>query len=262
MLDYLQRTAGNRAVNILLQRSTPSQMTGGLRNPGLLLRDDDPTSSTDGGLQAVAGEEPVSLPLPEPVALPLTSEYGPGDYNVPPSNPDTAMAKHDLSLAAMTAGGRVQRDGDDPPPNQASAQSGATIVGPQQAPYQMQVTRTLKLLPPLKLENLHLDFFGDTQVSIGLDSQGTLSGQVAQNLLTAHFFRNWRVPVDTTLAAIYNQNILPKLVPQPGGQVQAEGKITKTFSVTFTIQGVGTNSEDGKSRVWSVTGAGGIITYF
>lgn len=114
----------------------------------------------------------------------------------------------------------------------------------------------------VKLENLHLDFFGDTQVSIGLDSQGTLSGQVAQNLLTAHFFRNWRVPVDTTLAAIYNQNILPKLVPQPGGQVQAEGKITKTFSVTFTIQGVGTNSEDGKSRVWSVTGAGGIITYF
>jgi hypothetical protein len=189
---------------------------------------------------------------------------------VPPSNPDTAMARHDLSLAgplsgstgtATGAGWRVQRD-DDPPPNQATAQSGTTLAGPQQAQYQMQVTRTLKLIPPLKLENLHLDVFGDSQISIGLDSQGTLSGQIAQNLLTAHLFPNWRVPVDTTLAAIYNQNILPKLVPQPGGQVQAEGHVTKTFSVTFTIQGVGTNSEDGKSRVWSVTAAGGVITYF
>jgi hypothetical protein len=68
--------------------------------------------------------------------------------------------------------------------------------------------------------------------------------------------------VDTTLAAIYNQNILPKLVPQPGAQVQAEAHVSKTFSDTFTVQGVGTNSEDGKSRVWSVTAAGGIITYF
>jgi hypothetical protein len=47
MLDYLQRTAGNRAVNILLQRSTPQQMMGGLRGLRQLQRDDDAATSTD-----------------------------------------------------------------------------------------------------------------------------------------------------------------------------------------------------------------------
>src|SRR6266496_5451567 len=56
------------------------------------------------------------------------------------------------------------------------------VAGPQQAPYSIQVTRTLHVLPPLTLDKLHLDFFGDSQVSVGLDSQGTLSAQVAQNL--------------------------------------------------------------------------------
>ena len=124
------------------------------------------------------------------------------------------------------------------------------------------MTRTLHLLPPLTLDKLHLDFFGDSQISVGLGSQGTLSAQVAQNLVTMHFLPNWRVPIDTTLAAIYQQNIFPKLQSQPGGQVTAEGKVSKTFSLTLTLTGVRTDSDDGKSRVWGVTGAAGLIKYF
>ncbi len=265
VLRYLQRTAGNRAVNILLQRSSEPRGSSVLPFSAVLQRED--AGGYDSGLKDVAGEQPLGLPLPDPVTVPLnTGNYGPGDYNVP-SDQGTAMAKH-------VQGGAIQRD-DKPasgsgsgggdsgqPSNSASAQSGTTVAGPQQAPYSIQVTRTLHLLPPLTLDKLHLDFFGDSQISVGLDSQGTLSAQVAQNLVTMHFLPNWRVPIDTTLAAIYQQNILPKLQSQPGGQITAEGKVSKTFSLTLTLTGVRTDSDDGKSRVWGVTGAAGLIKYF
>jgi hypothetical protein len=266
VLRYLQRTAGNRAVNILLQRSSEPGSSSALPFSSVLQREDD--AGYDSGLQDVAGEEQLGLPIPDPVTMPLdTGNYGPGDYN-PPSNDGTAMAKHDAAASTIQrddkpASGSGSDGGDSgQPSNSASAQSGATVAGPQQAPYSIQVTRTLRLLPPYSINSLHLDLFGDTQVSVGLDSQGTLSAQVAQNLVTMHFLPNWRVPIDTTLAAIYQQNILPKLQSQPGGQVTAEGKVSKTFSLTLTLTGVRTDSDDGKSRVWGVTGAAGVIKYF
>ena len=77
-----------------------------------------------------------------------------------------------------------------------------------------------------------------------------------------HFLPNWRTPVDLGLSAVWQQNIAPKLQSQQGGQLQAEAHVSKTFSMTWTIQGMRVDSDDGKSRVWSVTSGLGVIKYF
>jgi hypothetical protein len=297
MLRHLQRAVGNRAVNALLRETAARQHPlGGIQRSALVQRDDDTDDDNqnasqdtdnqnasqdsasqqdmssqqdqdDGGLQAASGEQAISLPAPDPVTLSIDGGYGPGDYETP-SDQSTMMAKHlgvpiiqrdDTPPQGSGSGGS---DGGGQPDNNASVQSTTTLKGPQQAAYQMQVTRTIHLLPPLSLDKLHIDFFQDPQISIGVDAQGTLSTQVAQNLFTVHFLRNWKTPVDLGLSAVWQQNILPKLQSQQGGQLQAEQHVTKTFSVTFTMQGMRTDSDDGKSRVWSVTAAGGVITYF
>jgi hypothetical protein len=277
-LALVQRTAGNQAVKALLRQGT----VAAIQRLALVQPDDNANQNANqtsdqysdnqqdqgaSALHDVAGEQPIELPTPDPVTLAINGGYGPGDYN-PPSAPNTLMAKHvgvpvlqrDDAPSQGSDGGGSGNGGQ--PSNQATAQSGMTLAGPQQAPYQMQVTRTLHMIPPLSLDKLHIDLFQDPQISIGVDSQGTLSAQIAQNLFMLHLMRHWKTPVDLGLSAVWQQNFLPKLQSQQGGQLQAEQHVTKTFSVTWTIQGMRTDSEDGKSRVWSVTGSAGIIKYF
>ena len=100
----------------------------------------------DGGLQDVSGEQDVDMPVPDPITLPIEDGSGPGDYPAP-ANPNVMMAKHvgvpflqrdDTPPQGSSGGG----DDGGQPSNQATAQSGVTLAGPKQAPYQIQVTRT------------------------------------------------------------------------------------------------------------------------
>jgi hypothetical protein len=227
---------------------------------------DSQQGQSDGGLQAATGQQAIELPVPEPVTLPIEGGSGPGDYEGP-SNPNVLMAKHvdapflqrdDTPSQGSSGGG----DAGGQPANQASAQSGVSLAGPKQAPYQIQVTRSLQMISPLSLDKLHLDFFDAPQISIGLDSQGTLSAQIAENLITMHLLENWKTPIDLSLAALWQQNLAPILESQQGGQLQATAKVTKTFNLTLDIQGMRVDSDDHKSRDWSVTAAVGTVVLF